>query len=123
MRAGSMAPRDRRWVRLHKRFKVTFGKSTTFTVDVCGGGFCALLLRAVAPGTPVDGTILVDGRDVPYTGHVVWAKAGDVRLGIRGQIGVGFASLDSALPVFLTGAAAGTFTTPRPGRTEARFSS
>jgi hypothetical protein len=89
-------------------------------------GACSLwilLLRAVPPGTPVDGTILMDGRDIPYAGRVVWAKAGDVRLGIRGMIGVGFESLDSALPVLLTGDAKGTFTTPRPGRTEASFSS
>ena len=71
MAVGSRALSDRRWVGLQRRFRVTLGQTATFTVDVCSGGFCALLLRTGPPGTPVEGTIQVDGRDIPYAGHVV----------------------------------------------------
>ena len=95
------ALRDRRWARLRRRFKVTFSQSSAFTIDVCGGGFCALLLRAMPPGTPVEGTILVKGRALPYAGRVVWARTGDVRLGIQGRNGIAFTSVESILPALL----------------------
>jgi hypothetical protein len=121
MPIGSGALRDRRWVRLRRRFKVTFGHVATFTVDVCSGGFCAQLLRTVPPGTPLEGTIQVNGRDIPYVGRVVWARAGNVRLGIRGHIGVGFASFNSRLPTLLADATTETFVAAGTQRTEARF--
>ncbi len=93
--------RERKWARLRRRFKVTFGQSAAFTIDVCGGGFCALLLRAMLPGTPVEGTILVKGRALPYAGRVVWARSGDVRLGVQGRNGVAFTSVESILPALL----------------------
>jgi hypothetical protein len=46
----------------------------------------------------VEGTILANGRALSYAGRVAWAKAGDVRLGIPGRIGVGFTNVDSAFP-------------------------
>jgi hypothetical protein len=112
---------SRRWVRIRRRVKVTFGQIATTTVDLCSGGFCALLLRTVPPGTPVEGIIQVNGRDIPYAGRVVWAKAGDVRLGIRGRIGVGFASSVSRLPALLADATAETFMTASSRRPDARF--
>lgn len=93
----------RRWIRVKKRFKVTLSQGVAFTVDVCGGGFSALLLRALPPGTPVEGTILVGERALPYSGRVVWAKPGDVHLGVRGRIGVGFARVDDTFSTLLTG--------------------
>jgi hypothetical protein len=101
MKDGSATLSKRRWLRLRRRFKVTLKQSAAFTVDVCSGGFCALLLRALPPGTPVEGTILIGGRALAYTGNVVWARAGDVRLGLRGRIGVGFVSADALLPALL----------------------
>lgn len=95
------AQHARRWVRFRRRFKVTLSQGAAFTVDVCGGGFCALMLRAIPPGTPVEGTILVDGQDLRYKGRVIWAKAGDVHLGVRSRVGVGFASVDATLPGLL----------------------
>jgi hypothetical protein len=103
MAASQQTVHERRWIRFRRRFKVTLRQSAAFTVDVCGGGFCALLLRAPPPGTKVEGTILVGERALAYTGQVVWAKPGDVHLGVRGRIGVGFASVDSTLPSLLGG--------------------
>lgn len=102
VREGSGVLRKRRWARLRRRFKVTFGQNAAaFTVDVCGGGFCAQLLRAVSPGALVEGTILANGRVHSYAGLVAWAKAGDVRLGIPGRIGVGFTNVESTFPGLL----------------------
>jgi hypothetical protein len=80
---------------------VTFNQGAAFTADVCGGGFCALMLRAMPPGTPVEGTIVVRGRVLPYAGRVVWARPGDVRLGVQGRNGVAFTQVESNLPVLL----------------------
>jgi hypothetical protein len=82
---------------------VTVSQGAAFTVDVCGGGFCALMLRAIPPGTLVEGSIQVEGQAVPYKGRVVWAKAGDVHLGVRSRVGVGFARADANLPGILQG--------------------
>jgi hypothetical protein len=95
MREGSVA---RRWVRIRKRFKVTFSQNASFTIDVSGGGFCAQLLRVMPRGTRVEGTILENGKAVPYAGRVAWARAGEARLGIPGRIGVEFTNIESTLP-------------------------
>jgi hypothetical protein len=90
-----VAKRDRRWVRVRKRFKVTFSKNASFTIDVSGGGFCAQLLRVMPPGTPVAGTILDNGKTVSYAGRVVWARAGDPHLSIPGRMGVEFTTVEA----------------------------
>ena len=99
MRQAPAVPRKRKWLRLRRRFKVTFSDSAAFTVDVSGGGFSALLLRAISPGTLVSGTIQVSERALPYGGRVVWARPGDVHLGIRSRVGVAFTGIE---PVFFT---------------------
>jgi len=99
MRKAPGTSRKRKWVRLRRRFKVTFSEGAAFTVDVSGGGFSALLLRALSPGTLVSGTIQVSERALPYGGRVIWARPGDVHLGIRSRVGVAFTSID---PMFFT---------------------
>ncbi len=81
------APRHRR------RFRVTVGHATIFTLDVGPGGFAAEILRAIPSGTPVSGTIRLNGVDVGYQGTVVWARAGAPNLNLRGRIGVRFTHL------------------------------
>jgi hypothetical protein len=98
MREASAAKRDRRWVRVRKRFKVTFSQNASFTIDVSGGGFCAQLLRVMPPGTLVEGTILDNGKALSYAGRVVWARAGDAHLSIPGRMGVEFTNIDAMLP-------------------------
>jgi hypothetical protein len=76
--------------RLRRRFRVTLGQTTVFTVDVGPGGFAADIHRALPAGTPVEGTLRLNGADVGYTGQVAWARAGDPHLNLPGRIGVRF---------------------------------
>jgi hypothetical protein len=86
------APRKKR------RVKVTFSHGPCFTVDVGDGGFCSESLRVLAPGTPVEGSFqLKEGGQVPFEGHVVWAKAGDARVNIRGRMGIRFTRVGPGL--------------------------
>jgi hypothetical protein len=82
--------KPRKWRRTRKRLRVKLVHSESFTVDIGKGGFCAELARVLAPGSPVAGTVVVDGRDLPFTGTVAWAKAGDTYLGLRGRMGISF---------------------------------
>jgi hypothetical protein len=86
----------RRWPRLRRRYKVTLGQSPSFSVDVGGGGFCTELLRVLPPGTPVEGTIHVRGKDLAFAGRVAWAKPGFPHLGVRGRMGVLFTHFTSS---------------------------
>src|SRR5687768_15997618 len=76
--------------RLRKRFRVAFGSHPKFTVDVSPGGFCAELMRVMAPGTQVVGLIEAKGQQFNFTGRVAWAKPGDARMNLRGRMGVQF---------------------------------
>jgi hypothetical protein len=67
------------------------GITTAFTVDVGAGGFCVLVNRAISPGTPISGSLHVEGTEVPFEGRVAWVKPGDVRLRIPSRVGVSFA--------------------------------
>jgi hypothetical protein len=66
------------------------GVTTAFTVDVGPGGFCVLVNRAIHPGTPLVGSLQVDGAEVPFEGRVAWVKPGDSRLRIPSRVGVSF---------------------------------
>jgi hypothetical protein len=81
---------ERQTPRVRRRLKVTLERSTSFTVDVGAGGFCLELLRVLAPGSKVSGTIQVPSAEVPFTGLVAWAKPGDAWLGLRGRMGIAF---------------------------------
>ncbi len=85
--------RERNGARLRRRFKVKLEHSSSFTVDVAARGLCVELLRVLAPGTPVKGTLQVRCTDVPFAGRVIWAKSGDAYLGLRGRMGVAFTSV------------------------------
>jgi len=62
-------------------------------MDVGPGGFAAEIMRALPSGTPVEGTMRLNGVDVGYTGQVVWALSGEPHLNLRGRIGVRFTRL------------------------------
>ncbi|MGA8890260.1 MAG: PilZ domain-containing protein [Anaeromyxobacteraceae bacterium] len=79
------SPRHRR--RLRARLE---GVTAAFTVDVGAGGFCMLLNRIISPGTPLTGSLHVDGAEVPFEGRVAWVKPGDSRLRIPSRVGVSF---------------------------------
>ena len=81
------SPRQRR------RLRVTLGRTTSFTANVSHEGFCTEAMRVIAPGTPVEGAICVEGNDYAFAGSVVWAKAGDARVNLRGRMGVRFSTV------------------------------
>jgi hypothetical protein len=85
------ARRARRWIRVRARWRVSFDHTSAFTTDFGGGGFSAELQRVLSPGSVVEGRL--HGKDcvLPFRGVVVWAKAGDAFLGIRGRMGIHFA--------------------------------
>ncbi len=78
---------SRRRVRLLARLE---GHTSGFTLNVGAGGFCVLLNRALAPGTPVAGTIQLERSEVRFDGRVAWIAPGDNRLRIPSRIGVSF---------------------------------
>jgi hypothetical protein len=82
---------------VRRRYAVRFSSGRSFTVDVSSSGFCAELLRVLAPGSHVEGTIQVGPNDVPFEGSVVWAKAGDAYLGLRGRMGILFTRVGADL--------------------------
>jgi hypothetical protein len=80
--------------RQRRRFRVSLaGASTCFTVDVSAGGFCVEAMKVMIPGTCVTGTIEADGRAFTFSGSVAWTRASEPRLGLRGRMGVRFASI------------------------------
>jgi hypothetical protein len=100
--AGSnrrQSPRQRR------RLKVTVEGSHAFTGDVACGGFCAELMRVFQPGTTVNGTITVAGKDFEYVGRVSWARPGDARILPTGRVGIRFLRI----PPEFAGLLAGSF--------------
>lgn len=66
------------------------GHPSSFTIDVGAGGFCTELMRVLPPGTPIEGSLLVKGAEVAFTGQVAWSKPGEARMSLRGRIGVRF---------------------------------
>jgi len=77
--------------RYRRRFRVHLaGHPSSFTVDVGEGGFCTELMRVLPPGTPVEGSLHVNGSEVAFAGEVAWARPGVARMNLRGRMGVRF---------------------------------
>jgi len=90
-RSGASGRDARASARYRRRLRVALaGHPPFFTVDVGAGGFCVELMRALPPGTPVEGSIQVGVAEVPFAGRVAWAKAGDPRMNLRSRMGVCF---------------------------------
>jgi hypothetical protein len=79
--------------RLKRRVRVNVGRAAVFTLDLGPGGFAAEILRALPAGTLVEGTLRLGDQELKYEGQVVWARPGDLRLNLRGRIGVRFTRL------------------------------
>lgn len=60
------------------------------TADVSRGGFQAELPQVFLPGSKVHGYFLVKDGEVPFTGTVTWAQAGNPQLSVYSRIGVRF---------------------------------
>ena len=86
---------NRRLIRHRRRIRVTVGATPAFTADIGPGGFSAELMRVQPPGTPVQGSIRLSGREVGYAGEVAWAKPGAPHMSLRGRMGVRFTALSA----------------------------
>jgi hypothetical protein len=90
-------PTRRLLPRLRRRLRLTWGGSQpAFTQDVSPGGLALELMSVPPPGTQVRGVLPLAGRDFPFTGVVVWARAGEPRLQVRGRVGVRFTGIANA---------------------------
>ena len=73
-------------LRQRLRLRVTTGRSTSFAVNAEPGGVCIQQMRVLPVGARVEGSIWLDGGDLPFVGHVAWAAAGEHRLNQSGRI-------------------------------------
>jgi hypothetical protein len=82
--------------RLRRRLRLLWDATgPAFTQDLSPGGFALELLRVPPPGTTVHGVLPFAGHEFPFTGVVVWARAGEPRINLRGRIGVRFTGIDN----------------------------
>ncbi len=93
MRAGSKLAERRYEPRLRKRFKVRVGAGAGFTFDVSPRGFGVEMSKVLLPGTLVSGELTVNGKDLPFSGEVRWARGGEPALGVRARMGIGLQSI------------------------------
>ncbi len=83
--------------RLPKRFKVTSGHTTLFTLDVGPGGLAFEAMKPPARGSTVSGTVNIGGVDFAFEGLVAWSRPSDSRVGQRGRCGVRFTRVADGL--------------------------
>lgn len=88
----------RRNVRQRRRFRVRLGYTSAFTADVGGGGFCVRLLKVLPVSTSIEGSIQVEGQEVPFAGRVAWAVPGERHLNLPGRMGVNFTRISADFP-------------------------
>lgn len=98
----------RRNVRQRRRFMVRLGYTSAFTADVSGGGFSIRLLKVLPVNAGVEGSIHVEGQEIPFAGRVTWVKPGERHLGLPGQMGVNFTRISPDFPRLID------FATPLP---------
>jgi hypothetical protein len=96
----------RRSPRRRVRLRVVTSRGSSLTVNVSAGGFCTGMMRVLPAGTPLDGTIHLDGLESFFSGHVVWARPGNPRLSLMGTMGVRFGEIDADFARRLGGDAA-----------------
>lgn len=83
--------------RLRRRLKLSMGgRLPAYTADVSPGGFAAEVMRVPRPGTPVQGCVTIEGKELEFTGQVTWALLSEPRLGVRGKFGVRFTGIPNA---------------------------
>ncbi len=70
--------------------RVTIGSVSSFTIDVGEGGFSTETMRSLPPGSEVEGSIQLNGREIGFGGEVVWVVRRDGALGMRRRMGVRF---------------------------------
>ncbi len=88
----------RRNVRQRRRFMVRLGHTSSFTADVCGGGFCVQLMKVLPVSAAVEGSIQAEGKEMPFAGRVAWVKPGDRHHNLPGRMGVYFTRISTDFP-------------------------
>jgi hypothetical protein len=63
-------------------------RSLAFTIDVSGSGICIGTRQVLPVNSLVIGSVQVEGDQIPFSGRVAWAIAGDSRLNLPGKMGV-----------------------------------
>ncbi len=106
----------RRDTRQRLRFQVKLGRTSCFTLNVSAGGFCTEVMHVLSSRSPVAGSIRVQGKDYPFSGHVAWAKEGNARMNIRGRMGIVFEPAPRDLLAAVSAAQSEAAVTPVPGR-------
>src|SRR5262249_13011798 len=84
--SGAM-PERRAAARTVCRLHVILAGFAAVTADVTANGFCAETDHLAQPGTPLTGSIAVDGREFAFTGMVCWANSAAPQ---HGRMGVRF---------------------------------
>jgi hypothetical protein len=93
----------RQTLRRSIRLPLSLGRRLpALTADVSRGGFQAELPQVFLPGSKVHGFFLVEQNEVPFSGTVAWAEAGDPQLSIFSRIGVSFDALPARVAELLT---------------------
>lgn len=88
---GQSLPKpSRKHPRVKRRMKVVIAGSASFTVDLSRSGFSTELMRVLPVGTMVRGTLYPEGRQIPFSGRIVWSQPGNLLMNIRGKMGVAF---------------------------------
>jgi PilZ domain len=88
----------RQTIRRSLRLPLSLGRRLpALSADVSRGGFQAELPQVFLPGSRVHGYFLVKDAEVPFTGTVAWAQAGDPHASIYSRIGVHFDALPEGL--------------------------
>ncbi len=89
---------NRTTVRRSLRLPLSLGRRLpAISADVSRGGFQAELPQVFLPGSKVHGYFLLGDDEVPFTGTVAWAQAGDPHASVYSRIGVNFDELPQGL--------------------------
>ncbi len=94
-------------IRHRRRIHVTVGTTPVFTTDIGPGGFSVEVMRVQPPGTVVQGSIRIEGREVDYAGEIAWARQGAPHMALRGRMGIRFTRLPAEAVLLLGAALAG----------------
>ncbi len=77
--------------------KPALGPAPRVDAVVSAAGLSLVSPEPLPEGTPVRGTLALEGEAFPFRGEVSWARAADARLSLRGRMGVRFTDAPDAL--------------------------
>ncbi len=94
--------KKRQTLRRSIRLPLSLGRRLPgLSADVSRGGFQVEMPQVFLPGSAVDGYFLVDDTEVPFSGTVTWALAGNPQASVYSKMGVKFDALPKLLDTVL----------------------